>query len=329
VHSQTLRATTVKETEELTQSIVLTDTNNNTLTVTPTSNQKVTFKANSLLTGYDRLSLVLYDSDGAESMPIAFKFYKESLPTISTGELDNINTLSTGTLDQGKLTSINFSEYKSQENPLASLNILLPESTIGVLAINYIRNLDDDNIDSPFICITDSSTTELKIFNNSGWWDEDQENNRFGKQSGNQYHLREGLNLVQFDNSCSIGFYAPIQESATGLTFTNNDILIFSNLVMIKTSDSIPKLNKKLALKSDTAAILDTIKHIDPEMQFYYTIPIDQNSGLDLNEADEEDTLACPKNWFDTNNVNNKFVISKLDTGYLIKNVKVSKYSLR
>ena len=121
------------------------------------------------------------------------------------------------------------------------------------------------------------------------------------------------LNLIQFDNSCSIGFYAPIQEPTNGLAFINNDILIFSNLVMIKTvktSDSIPipKLNKKLALKSNTTDILDSIKHIDPEMQFYYTIPIDQNSGLDLNEADDEDTLACPKNWFDTNNINNKFI---------------------
>lgn len=69
------------------------------------------------------------------------------------------------------------------------------------------------------------------------------------------------------------------------------------------------------------------IRDLDNEYKFFYTGQISTNYGLDLNAADPADTLLQAKNWFDTQNINNKFVVSEIDTQHLSNYVVVSKFS--
>ena len=77
------------------------------------------------------------------------------------------------------------------------------------------------------------------------------------------------------------------------------------------------------------ARALKDIRELDTEHQFFYNTPIDTSAGLDLNLLDTSDGLTLPSNWFDANNIVNKFVISKIDADYLANHVVVSKFSRR
>jgi hypothetical protein len=46
-----------------------------------------------------------------------------------------------------------------------------------------------------------------------------------------------------------------------------------------------------------------------------------------MNERDLEDTLENPLNWFNYNNINNKFVVAKLDTSYFVDGITIAKAS--
>jgi hypothetical protein len=49
--------------------------------------------------------------------------------------------------------------------------------------------------------------------------------------------------------------------------------------------------------------------------------------NLDLLDTTDAEDLSNPKFWYDANNINNKFVISQLDTEHLKVGLKLSKAS--
>jgi len=80
-------------------------------------------------------------------------------------------------------------------------------------------------------------------------------------------------------------------------------------------------------IEVSTAEVYDWLRDKAGDSDFYYTNEPDNVSGLDLNPNDPTDTLAQAKNWFDTQNIVNKFVVSQLDPGYLSDYIGVSKFS--
>jgi hypothetical protein len=158
------------------------------------------------------------------------------------------------------------------------------------------------------------------------------------------YHLRPGLNVVCIPNSCAIDIIAPRQSA---------DILYFSTLNLVRfdpgtvtagnstTGDLNKSLNPRLGcyehikglndneVKSPYADLLAQIRTLDPEYQFLYNAPIGNRSGLELNYFDESDTLRLAKHWFDSGNINNKFVVTEIDADHMTTNnhVTVSKFS--
>lgn len=134
-----------------------------------------------------------------------------------------------------------------------------------------------------------------------------------------QYVLRPGLNLIKLVSSCDINFYAR-QGSL--------DTLLFGNPSAIPVDDSAA-INPRLGYVGGLARALKDIRELDTGHQFFYNTPIDTSAGLDLNLLDASDGLTLPSNWFDANNVVNKFVVSKIDADYLANHVIVSKFSRR
>ena len=54
---------------------------------------------------------------------------------------------------------------------------------------------------------------------------------------------------------------------------------------------------------------------------------MNNETALDLNPLDPEDTLENPVNWYRYNNINNKFVVSEINANYLPIGITISKNS--
>jgi hypothetical protein len=153
------------------------------------------------------------------------------------------------------------------------------------------------------------------------------------------YHLRPGLNIVCITEPCAIKILAPTACP---------DELYFSNLALVhldvseNNPDTSLSLNPRLGCYAaflDTGyttksltpyeTMLEEIKKVDPEYNFFYTAPINSGTGLELNYYDKSDTLRQAKHWFDSGNINNKFVVTEIDADYMTSDghVAVSKFS--
>jgi hypothetical protein len=74
--------------------------------------------------------------------------------------------------------------------------------------------------------------------------------------------------------------------------------------------------------------LLEEIRAIDTAREFYYSAPIEDHFAIELNESDKSlNTLMNPLTNYDINNVNNSFVISKLDIDYLDNGIKIARSS--
>jgi hypothetical protein len=61
---------------------------------------------------------------------------------------------------------------------------------------------------------------------------------------------------------------------------------------------------------------------------FYYTAPLESSLAIEFNESNSAlNTLMNPLTNFDVNNVNNSFVISKLDIDYLTSGIQIARSS--
>jgi hypothetical protein len=56
-------------------------------------------------------------------------------------------------------------------------------------------------------------------------------------------------------------------------------------------------------------------------------MPIAGNIDIDMNPNDSKDTLENPLNWFNCNNINNKFVIAEIKADDLAENITIAKAS--
>ena len=80
-----------------------------------------------------------------------------------------------------------------------------------------------------------------------------------------------------------------------------------------------------VALEED---LLNDIREIDRNNDFYYNVPVEANVAIDFNESDDSlNTLMNPAVNYDINNINNPFVISKLDINYLTKGLQIARSS--
>jgi hypothetical protein len=114
------------------------------------------------------------------------------------------------------------------------------------------------------------------------------------------YQLRQGINIIQVDNSCTLELYADNAGS---------DIAIVGNLDIIFKEEGHPNasLNPKLDYKpsytysSETEAysitsaydqVLKDIKAVDTNYLFYYNTIVQNALGIDMNDLDETDILS-------------------------------------
>lgn len=176
----------------------------------------------------------------------------------------------------------------------------------------------------------------ISIFNckdNSGkdsWW-RTEEDGYHGDQ--NRLYLRAGLNCIKVLKSCNLLIKA--EEYASGNIIYDNLRLVkglSTNGVNLKLIDF-----KKASIASEedetvepsaellADELLNAINTLDTNHEFYYNVPVENSLAMEFDN--NISTLSNPQTLYDINNINNGFVISKLDVAYLDSGLKIAKSS--
>lgn len=294
-------------------------------------NNNLSFKTNELIIystahSYDAVKKT-YDESGQEigkTADLKIKVFKEVDPEDAKG-----NSLNLENYGDGQFTKYSFGKELTSDGAF-SLSVNVPAHEFGLMMVYYIKTNNAVTKNANI-----QSDIPLKIYNNGNiWWE--------NLSSGNNYYLREGLNIVELssDNGVSgeLKFYSDLVEDGDD-NKAGNGIVIFGNLDLVyKDTETISTLNPKLKYFYDSTAasaqtnanktgqMLQDILVVDPNHQFYYNNIISNDTAIDLNEAEDEDLLN-PRSLYDHNNKNNKFVISEIDSRELASGITIAKQS--
>ncbi len=156
---------------------------------------------------------------------------------------------------------------------------------------------------------------------NFSWWD--------NGVDGNKLYLRAGLNCIKVAKSCSILIKA--KSTAVGSVLYDKLRIVKGknthglNLALLDPGAQYsenPDLSNKRAM---VRTVLNNIKILDKNYEFYYNVPIENSLAIEFD--DNISSFSNPYTLYDINNVNNSFVISKLDINYLDTGLKIAKSS--
>jgi hypothetical protein len=142
------------------------------------------------------------------------------------------------------------------------------------------------------------------------------------------------LNCIKVAKSCSL--FIKAEENAVGNILYDNMKLvrgIATNGVNLKLLDPNATFNvetekaektidEKIAL---AAGVLDGINALDKNHDFYYNVPIENSLAIEFDN--NINSFSNPYTLYDLNNINNSFVVSKLDVKYLDEGLRIAKSS--
>jgi uncharacterized protein YqgV (UPF0045/DUF77 family) len=110
------------------------------------------------------------------------------------------------------------------------------------------------------------------------------------------------------------------------------DILAVLATELKKIEDAAMKVDEKFTEAYKTLLLeeqlLNEIRNTDKKREFFYNVPIEPSLAIDFNEGNDAlNTLMNPLMNYDINNINNNFVISKLDIDYLTTGIQIARSS--
>lgn len=304
-------------------------------------NEPLALKANKFIqsatTVTDVTDKIADESGQLESLieaNLRLKLFKEKYVLNKYGQIINFDNFG-----DGKFTTINFEEQLNQvggikeSNVTCDLNVLLPENHFGLVMFYY------DKLDKNAANVEISWTKANNVTYFNEYYATDEANNNKEANSGtpwidtNKVVLREGINILKITSSDVLTLASNNDNRAT-ITFSSLDLIPTTNSVnpklnyhLIKNELGNPIVYDGVTIDSVEKQLLMDIRKIDKNKEFYYNMPIAQNLDIDMNPNDPADTLANPLNWFNYNNVNNKFVIAQIDTKSLADDIVIAKSS--
>ena len=290
-------------------------------------------------------AILTLDSDGSSITPISSK---QSMPVEFNSA--NINNYWTK-LD---VTSSLIDSHNTSKVRALNLNFMIPEDSdlFGIFSI-YL-DVPDDRLDSNskqgipkfgadgeqcrvFIDVPrefGNYEEVIRIYNyekkrkssdtkSCYWWTEGVD-----QEVPNRLYLRTGLNCIQVRKSCNLLIQA--QADAAGS-------ILYDNLRLIKGRDThgvnleLIDFDATSITKDDinevalAEALLKNIAVLDKNYDFYYNVPIENSLAMEFDN--NISSFSNPYTLYDINNINNNFVISKLDVNYLDTGLKIAKSS--
>ncbi len=158
------------------------------------------------------------------------------------------------------------------------------------------------------------------------WWSEGVDAN-----TPNRLYLRTGLNCIKVTKSCNILIKAQ-QDAAGSLLYDNLRLVkgINTNGVNLELLDvNAASINGYTYAAADTelaSLVLDKINELDKNHDFYYNVPIENGLAIEFDDGSVS-SFSSPYTLYDINNINNSFVVSKLDIDYLDTGLRIAKSS--
>ena len=160
---------------------------------------------------------------------------------------------------------------------------------------------------------------------NYSWWPE-------CVSSANKLYLRAGLNCIKVNKSCNLLIKA--EPDAVGSILYDNMKLVEGiatqgiNLDLLD-YNAVALSGEELTSSESVdaaAALLSKIRDLDKSHDFYYNTPIENSLAIEFD--DYISSFSNPHTLYDINNINNNFVVSKLDVKYLETGLKIAKSSI-
>lgn len=161
------------------------------------------------------------------------------------------------------------------------------------------------------------------------WWENGVVNEVDSKAVEPRLMLRAGLNCIKVAKSCSILIKAV--EGAVGNILYDSLKLVKGksthgiNLALLDPdmtySNTIDNDMKKAMAKK----VLAKINALDKNHEFYYNVPTESSLAIEFD--DNISSFSNPHTLYDINNINNSFVVSKLDVNYLESGLKIANSS--
>ena len=131
-----------------------------------------------------------------------------------------------------------------------------------------------------------------------------------------------------------------LKAEIMGYKTISQEVVVDKNVDLgtVKMSEDVEQLDAKNVIKTGYESVfkildlenqlLADIRKIDINREFYYNAPVEDHLAIELSESDKSlNTLMNPATNYDINNVNNSFVISKLDIDYLDSGIKIARSS--
>ena len=237
--------------------------------------------------------------------PFKIKLADIQTPTDSQKHI-NLNNYTDGVAEY---TKINVEEFESTgDTPLFTLNINIPENRLGLIMFYYIGE-NTPRTDAAYLVAKDNEDTEIAVgqYNSA-------------ETITNPYHLKHGIQVIELPSEIkTLSVYPDNLRKST---------IIFSKLSLVEGINPLLDYRYSTTGQTDRGLkdLLDQIKAADPNYEFFYNTPIDNNRAIDLNHLVGEN-LASPITWYDPNNENNKFVISEIDADSLDTGITLTKAS--
>ena len=217
--------------------------------------------------------------------------------------------------DNARYTKINLEQdiNYDDDNKAFTLNITIPDNDFGLIMFYYI----DENY-------TEDTTAKLKVLGESG-----ADIRRYNYESSsegaiNEYKLVPGIQVLKLNhNVTGLEVYADTAKKGT---------IIFGELSLVAGLNenleykAVSEQNALDELLADIRNNVQTTKDDVVEDLFYYNMPIDNSRAINLNPLLEEDLVSADA-WYDSNNENNKFVVTEIDADHLDKGITLTKAS--
>ena len=298
-----------------------------------TADNPLSFKTNKLIQSANIEIPTVYIEVDSENRAIDYttdlkvKFFKQVKDLYTNDATNGINISAFGNSFTRLTYNYTPDTVSSKLPPHLDLNILLPENHFGlVMFYNNKVNNESGVTKNTFLAFNKGN---LDIYNKPSWWnanDDDivnpykigQKTNKANGSDIDKYFLRKGINIVRINTSGILSIYAGEPE---------NDVVIFSDLDVIPSADGgiNPNIDYQLVGTNISDDILGKIKKLDPSYEFYYNNIPSNDLIIDLNNT----KLSDPRNYYDKNNINNKFVISEINSDAMIDGIKIAESSKR
>lgn len=240
------------------------------------------------------------------------KFNFENMPVI---EVDDFETWSAKEENLGK-TEEDYNVWKdSTERYAFTLNTNLDSALYGLMAVYYVQDIDEVVGEESYIIATNGSEDNREVVAGLSLFN-------IGASESPALVLKQGLNIIKVATS--------VRQLEVFSDKSKKSSIVFGALDLVKGIN--PKLDYRVtgSYTGDNALLdqlLADIRDSGVASDFYYNIPIQRASEIDLNASIEDDLLSSPLTWYDPNNVNRKFVISEIDADYLTTGIKLTKAS--